>query len=1088
MVQFQQMMEHFLETQRSVMLAYLQEVEGTTPRRDGAPKATASPLPAPSRPEWPMEPSTGSQSPVAPPTPAAVGSHGPDSAAVPDSAARPLPSAEWLTQQLLHIVSERTGYPPEMLDLDVDIEASLGIDSIKRVEILGTLRRECLPADHQIAPGAMEQLTGIKTLRGIIQWLDAALRAGGASEAGEATVQPPEMTVVERSDAPTDPAIASASQDGVPRSTLIAVEAPPLPDLSIHFEPERVFLLTEDGRGIAATLAEEIRRRGGRAVRVGPLEASDPTDKDVIRADIGDPSVASDVVARVREQHGPISGLIHLLPLREVPDLEGMDLAAWRARLRREVKGLVYLAQAAAKDLMRAGETASAWVMAAAFIDGASEGTTGGRLPRWRRASGMALARQEAARLAHFPGHVGVAGLMKTLAQEWPAVACKVVHLDAANSPHDLADQLLREMVADDGLVEVSYLGSQRRCFRPIPAPLDESGPPYLTIESDWVVLVTGGARGITAEVACELAERYRPTLLLVGSSPPPAAEEPAQTAGLTSPQQLKAALVEHMREGSEPVTLAQVEAAYRRLLKEREVRRNLARMREAGARVSYYQVDVRDEQAMAHLVEQAYRRFGRLDGVIHGAGVIEDKLIEDKPPDSFDRVFDTKTDGAFLLGRVLRADSVRFLAFFSSTAGPFGNRGQSDYAAANEVLNGLAAHLDRRWPGRVMSLNWGPWMTGMVSPELQREFARRNIQLLSARQGRAAFDRELRFGRKGEAEIILARGDWGGPSPEGGSAAQPAPPTKENASPPADASDHGRFPLLQHARMSNGNGRLVEAVRALDPSVDLYLADHRLDGKPVFPLAMAMELMAEVVQHGWPDRTVIGLRDLQVLKGVILEDGPEKVRVVARAPTEPLPEPPHVHVPVEILGEESGRVFYRATVELADALPALTPYPPPALDGLQRFPLSVAEAYRQWLFHGPLFQGLSAVEGISPDGLVATCRPSSPQRCLADNAAGQWLIDPMVFDSALQSIILWTRFYLDATPLPSRFNRYRRFGSLSAPEIRCYLQVPAQPGGNLFWVNIAFVAGGDLVGLLEGMECPASKALNRLSERRRRV
>ena len=53
-----------------------------------------------------------------------------------------------MTQKLLQIVSERTGYPPEMLDLDLDIEADLGIDSIKRVEILGAFQRACLPPDQ----------------------------------------------------------------------------------------------------------------------------------------------------------------------------------------------------------------------------------------------------------------------------------------------------------------------------------------------------------------------------------------------------------------------------------------------------------------------------------------------------------------------------------------------------------------------------------------------------------------------------------------------------------------------------------------------------------------------------------------------------------------------------------------------------------------------------------------------------------------------------------------------------------------------------------------------------------------------------
>jgi hypothetical protein len=158
------------------------------------------------------------------------------------------------------------------------------------------------------------------------------------------------------------------------------------------------------------------------------------------------------------------------------------------------------------------------------------------------------------------------------------------------------------------------------------------------------------------------------------------------------------------------------------------------------------------------------------------------------------------------------------------------------------------------------------------------------------------------------------------------------------------------------------------------------------------------------------------------------------------------------------------------------------------AIDSLQRFPMSVEAAYAEWLFHGPLFQGLARIEGISPEGLAATCTPSAPDRCLAGGPGGGWLIDPVVFDSALQMIILWTRHYTDATPLPSRFGRYRRFGPLAGPEVQCYLLVPGKPPGPLLAVDIAFVVEGHLVGLLEGMECPSSSALNRLAGRRQHV
>ncbi|HFQ89039.1 MAG TPA: SDR family oxidoreductase, partial [Desulfobulbus sp.] len=157
------------------------------------------------------------------------------------------------------------------------------------------------------------------------------------------------------------------------------------------------------------------------------------------------------------------------------------------------------------------------------------------------------------------------------------------------------------------------------------------------------------------------------------------------------------------------------------------------------------------------------YAEFGRIDGVIHGAGIIEDKLLVDKSPDSFARVVATKADSVFLLSRHLRPQSLKFLVLFSSVAGRFGNPGQCDYTAANEIVNKMARFLDARWPCRVVSVNWGPWAReGMVSPALERQFAERGVRLIDPEQGVAALLAEIAGGGRGEVEVILGDGPWG--------------------------------------------------------------------------------------------------------------------------------------------------------------------------------------------------------------------------------------------------------------------------------------------------------------------------------------
>src|SRR5690606_6710611 len=158
---------------------------------------------------------------------------------------------------------------------------------------------------------------------------------------------------------------------------------------------------------------------------------------------------------------------------------------------------------------------------------------------------------------------------------------------------------------------------------------------------------------------ALELARRWKPTLLLVGSSPlPPDAEDP-ETAGIDSPPALKAALLDRLRRGKSGVGPSDLERAYRALLRSREIRQAIARMRAEGAEVDYARADVRDAEALSRTLDRWRTRHGDPVGMIHGAGVIHDKLLRDKTPESFDRVLGTKLDGALNLARLLNGDAL---------------------------------------------------------------------------------------------------------------------------------------------------------------------------------------------------------------------------------------------------------------------------------------------------------------------------------------------------------------------------------------------------------------------------------------------
>ena len=599
MLRYQDLMERFLESQHSLMSAYLSGYDSPDPGL-----LLALPKIEEGNGHHHPTPIVGPAIPSPEDAPADAPAAGSETPADPAEAPAERYDRERLTDRLLGLVSQRTGYPKDMLGLDVDLEADLGIDSIKRIEILSEVTTD-LGTDAQAMATEleMEKLTVIRTLRGIIDYLDDALSSSTHPDPSDAVAPASDI----RPQGPDGPASVWGEVLPVQRALVDLVDCP-LERSSASLLTEGVVLFTDDGRGIARLMADQLADLGQRTVFLDPSQ---------------DAEAVADMLSRVREEHGPVSGLINLAPLAEAVEGE-----MWDRRAYRDVKSLYLLARALGDDIRQSGRDGKAFLLAATGL--------GGGFGFEADATATAM-----------PGHGGVLGFVKCLAQEWPEVLVRAVDLNAGDIPTELAEALLRELCCREGPVEVGYLGRRRVTWEPRPAPLpadEEAPPPCEPVEP---VLITGGARGITAAIALELARRFRPTLLIVGRSELPSEHESAETASLTTPESIKAALIARMQREGRPPAPGLVEAQFRRLMQAREIRDNLARMTEAGAVVHYYSADVRDEKEFGGLLDDLQERFGPVAGVIHGAGVIEDRLVKDKTPESFDRIFQTKVVGA---------------------------------------------------------------------------------------------------------------------------------------------------------------------------------------------------------------------------------------------------------------------------------------------------------------------------------------------------------------------------------------------------------------------------------------------------------
>jgi Polyketide synthase dehydratase len=147
--------------------------------------------------------------------------------------------------------------------------------------------------------------------------------------------------------------------------------------------------------------------------------------------------------------------------------------------------------------------------------------------------------------------------------------------------------------------------------------------------------------------------------------------------------------------------------------------------------------------------------------------------------------------------------------------------------------------------------------------------------------------------------------------------------------------------------------------------------------------------------------------------------------------------------------------------------------------------PLSVPEAYDQWLFHGPVFAGIKEVVAMGDNGIIGRVAVSRPEKLIVsgEEALGSWQIDPVAADSGLQLCLVWIRSTFDQTPLPAGLDAYYHVKPLTeAREILCEIEIAAKPGNPNIRCDLRYYdEAGDLLGWMDGLQLTMSKALNRL-------
>ena len=643
----------------------------------------------------------------------------------------------------------------------------------------------------------------------------------------------------------------------------------------------------------------------------------------------------------------------------------------------------------------------------------------------------------------------GLAGLAKTAAREWPDISFRAIDLGEFPGTAAMARSLAAELFRS-GPLEVGLTHHERVTLdiaELAAAPANDSS---IICRGD-VVIMTGGGRGVTAATAVALTEACRPLLLLLGRSPEPATE-PSWLSGLGEESQIKRAIIEHAGGKLHP---RDIEERYRAIIAGREIRVTLARIAASGGQAIYRSVDIRDMSAVKAILDEIRRDHGPVRGIIHGAGILADRLIADKSREQFALVYSTKVEGLRSLLSATREDDLRFLAIFSSITGRFGRVGQVDYAIANEVLNKLTQAEARRRPGcRAVSINWGPWDGGMVTPALKKVFAAEGIGLIGLKEGGEFLIREI-AAADAPVEIVAMAGKTAKPE---------------------------SIPLPHRSQA------LAEAF-SINLTVDDYpfLRSHVLDGKAVLPMAVIVEWLAHGALHGNPGFRFHGFNDLRICKGVVFgQETSCALRVMAGRAEK---RDTFYLVPVELSGTGlDGRAILHARAEIVMAtrlpegirsiieIPA-TPYLPPN-----------GELYDpERLFHGPELHGIEQVIGCAAKGIAALVKGAPPPAgWIRQPLRSIWITDPLALDSAFQLMILWSFERFGAGSLPCFAGRYRQFiESFPREGVQVVIRVTAEREQSAT-ADMEFLDrhSGKLVARLEDYECIIDPSLKQAFRR----
>lgn len=291
-----------------------------------------------------------------------------------------------------------------------------------------------------------------------------------------------------------------------------------------------------------------------------------------------------------------------------------------------------------------------------------------------------------------------IAGIIRTLGAEYRQVTARTVDigLDASDINRQLRI-VLGELSLESDTAEACYADGLR--YEPVITTLKQQNKwigrerhNRLKVDPKKVYVITGGTRGIGAEVARLLVRRGARKLVLMGVQAFPARED--------WPDILSGTI-------HDPGSLARI--------------KRVVELEASGAQVEVYSGSLTDAGQLMPFVESIRQQWGGIGGVVHCAGsnLNQHPAFVNKKIADIRQVFEPKVEGVAALQHIFAQDKLEFFVLFSSISAlaPLLSAGLSDYSAANYYLDLYAQHQHTLGNSYYQSIIWPSWSeVGMLA------------------------------------------------------------------------------------------------------------------------------------------------------------------------------------------------------------------------------------------------------------------------------------------------------------------------------------------------------------------------------------